>query len=43
MLVKSAILSKINKFDKSPDLHTFLHNVRRFAVSTQSIIEQASL
>jgi hypothetical protein len=34
MPVGSAILSKINKFDESPDLHTFIHDARRFAVST---------
>ncbi|CAG8976165.1 hypothetical protein HYALB_00010035 [Hymenoscyphus albidus] len=31
------------KFNESPNVHAFIHDARRFAVSTRSIIEQAPL
>ncbi|KAH9208246.1 NWD1 like protein, partial [Leptodontidium sp. 2 PMI_412] len=31
------------QFNRSPDLHDFIHDARRFAVSNRSIIEQAAL
>ena len=33
----------MNKFDKGPDLHAFIQDASRFAVSNRSIIEQAPL
>src|SRR4051812_33480143 len=36
-------LTKINQFDDSPNLHDFIHDARRFAVSNRSIIEHAPL
>ncbi|KAG4429032.1 hypothetical protein IFR05_015485 [Cadophora sp. M221] len=42
MLVGSAVLSKM-KFDKNPELHAFIHDARRFAVSNRSIVERAPL
>ncbi|TVY78253.1 Vegetative incompatibility protein HET-E-1 [Lachnellula suecica] len=31
------------KFDESPNVHAFIHDARRFAISTRSIIEEAPL
>jgi hypothetical protein len=33
----------VNKFNRSPNLSAFIHDARRFTVSTRSIIEQAPL
>jgi hypothetical protein len=41
MLVRNAVLSKINKFNKSLNLYVFLHNTKQFAVFTWLIIKQA--